>query len=344
MGARLARCGRCCVANPRLATSLVPHAEQGDDAHDEGGEEEPEDGAPDRDLVRQPQHGCSHVPHGAPSAACIGGDDNQAADGVTQVSVLAHRVAEQLQADDGGREVVDDRAHEEAQHAEDRQQGLLAPLGPLADHVGDNCEAVEVVNGLNHAHGGEEEQDDATDFLEPVVEFVLQRLVPFPGGMRVIAHREEGPHRGGHDEHDRGLVDADVVLQHDEDQADQEEDGHQGGLQVLVVDPPARPAEERHQEDGGHERGAHNLQAAPSRKAGLVQLVTQGGPLRDQTAPLLGIEPHGGGRLRHVVAACGQPNYLARPGLHASGHVAVLYGPLDSRQEARAKNVWAKRP
>mmetsp|Transcript_93682 Transcript_93682/g.262069 ORF Transcript_93682/g.262069 Transcript_93682/m.262069 type:complete len:422 (+) Transcript_93682:721-1986(+) len=260
VGRRLRRLRARDAQPPRLPRK----AQQGDDADRERGEEQPRDRARHRDLLREPQHRRGHVPDGAPCAARVRGDDEEAADGMAQLPLPLprHRVPEQLQADDRRREVVDHGAEEEAQDGEHGHQRLLPPPGQAEDASGDHGEAVEVVDGLHHAHRGQEEEDDCADVLQPVLELVLEPVVALLRLVRVVSHRQERPHRRRHDEHAGGLVQPQVVLQHYEHQTDGEQCGHQVGLEVVVVDEALWPATQGDQKDGKDEGHPADLQRA----------------------------------------------------------------------------------
>mmetsp|Transcript_55135 Transcript_55135/g.152719 ORF Transcript_55135/g.152719 Transcript_55135/m.152719 type:complete len:369 (+) Transcript_55135:277-1383(+) len=105
------------VALPRLAANFPPQAQQGQDRDNERWQEEPRDGGEHADLVGQPQHRRGDIPDGAPGAAGVGGDDQQAADHVPQLLVVGNGVPQQLQAHDRGGQVVDHGAQEEAHDA-----------------------------------------------------------------------------------------------------------------------------------------------------------------------------------------------------------------------------------
>mmetsp|Transcript_21115 Transcript_21115/g.66780 ORF Transcript_21115/g.66780 Transcript_21115/m.66780 type:complete len:523 (-) Transcript_21115:588-2156(-) len=197
----------------RVPPCLPPKARQWNDACHQGRKEQAGNGLQGRDLALDPEHRGGHVADRAPSAAGVCCDHRAAATAEAEGLVVSGHVAEKLQRHNRRRKVVDDRAEEEGQETDDGHQ----PLYVAGHHPPDNgrhyCEATEVVNGLHNTHGRQEKQDDAADFLQAPVKFVVKLSRPNLGFDRVVAHSKVRPHGAGQDQHHGRLVDAHNVLQ-----------------------------------------------------------------------------------------------------------------------------------
>mmetsp|Transcript_56918 Transcript_56918/g.120967 ORF Transcript_56918/g.120967 Transcript_56918/m.120967 type:complete len:322 (-) Transcript_56918:588-1553(-) len=141
--------GRASLA---LAAHLAPRAKHGAEASHEGGQEEPADGVDDRDLVGEPQHGGRDIADRTPSTSSICCDDNQTTNGVSQMPVMTDAMAQEFQGHNGRRQVVNDRAEEEAEGAKKWHQQVRATTGPQGDVACNDTKASEVIDGLYNAH------------------------------------------------------------------------------------------------------------------------------------------------------------------------------------------------
>mmetsp|Transcript_115580 Transcript_115580/g.359971 ORF Transcript_115580/g.359971 Transcript_115580/m.359971 type:complete len:370 (-) Transcript_115580:112-1221(-) len=205
---------------PCVTDRLPPEAGKRCHACHEGGQEETGNDPRGRDLVLDPQHRRRDVADGAPGAARVGGHDDKAPAELAEAVVVGGHVAQDLQGDNRGRQVVDDRAHEEAEQAEDGHEPVRLRSDDPVDHGGHDVEAPEVVDGLHHGHGRQQEEDDAADVLQTLTQVLVELLVALLGHGRVEGGGGEDPHRRGQDEHHGRLVDADHVLHRDEEQSD----------------------------------------------------------------------------------------------------------------------------
>jgi hypothetical protein len=176
-------------------------------------------------LATDPKHRRRHVADRRPSAAGIGGDDDDA--GKEQpVGVVRQQLAHQRDHDDGRRQVVKQRAQEEGYEADQPHQGgeLLRP-----DPLGDHLEAIVRIDDLDDGHRAHQEEGNLRRAHQRFAKLVRDSIA-IGGG-----HRVDCPQQSGTDQGRGRLVDLERVLERDGGIGD-DEDNDQCGQHLLPLD------------------------------------------------------------------------------------------------------------
>mmetsp|Transcript_148916 Transcript_148916/g.361577 ORF Transcript_148916/g.361577 Transcript_148916/m.361577 type:complete len:274 (-) Transcript_148916:584-1405(-) len=165
-----------CYQPPVITHCLPPQASQWHNARHKGWQEETRHCFRDRNLALDPKHGGGYIPNRTPSTTCVRSKDRQAAAQLAEVVIISSHVPQDLQSNNCGRQVVDDRTHEEAEQAHDgHKTSPLAANGPM-DHASHDVEAPKVINGLNNTHGWQEKKDNTPNILKTLVQVFVKLL------------------------------------------------------------------------------------------------------------------------------------------------------------------------
>ena len=125
------------------------------------------------DLPADPEHGCRHVADRRPGAAGVRGDDDDAGE-EQAVGAVRKQLAHQRDHDDGRRQVIEQRAEEESDDADQPHQGRqLLRLDPF----GDDLEAVVRVDHLDDGHRTHQEEGDLRGRHQRFAELMRNQLV-----------------------------------------------------------------------------------------------------------------------------------------------------------------------
>mmetsp|Transcript_53794 Transcript_53794/g.128614 ORF Transcript_53794/g.128614 Transcript_53794/m.128614 type:complete len:405 (+) Transcript_53794:218-1432(+) len=160
-----------------ISLGLPPDPEEGHHSGDEGGQEEPHHSSCRGNLPLDPQHGGGNITNRAPGPAGICGNDHQTAAGVAPVLVVRHNLLKDLDAHNGGSEVVNDRAQKEGEDADDGHKTPRLLLGAADDKGCHHREALHVVDGLDDSHGRQQKKDHAAHVREALDKLAVELLM-----------------------------------------------------------------------------------------------------------------------------------------------------------------------
>mmetsp|Transcript_88613 Transcript_88613/g.225570 ORF Transcript_88613/g.225570 Transcript_88613/m.225570 type:complete len:321 (-) Transcript_88613:405-1367(-) len=164
------------VQGGRPQITRPPHPDQRQQSSRQRRKDEPLRRHGGSDLPLYPEHGGRHIANWTPSTTCICCEDDHATTKSAMLLVISGQVFEDFQRHNGGCEVVDHRAKEEGEHADDRHEALDAAIHRLPDDNSNQSEAAEVVDGLNDSHSRQEEEDHAADILQASIQLLMQSV------------------------------------------------------------------------------------------------------------------------------------------------------------------------